>query len=821
MLAATAAAIPVLAFGLAPAAIPLTAGAAPPAIGFEVPRVADPLHMYGEPDILVNPRADSNVYVSGPTGTGTQRSIWQGSVDGGHTFRNISRVVTDQTPGCTIAPVCGPLAAPGGGDTEITFDGNGKQFFADLYALACQHVATRTTNASGQETVAESAAGGCPVPGSDRQWMVVRDPSFPEGPPVGLSPLVAGAHPAATVRPHVVYMESNTVAQCSGNGGAGWYQTQDGLTYSAAQVDGQSGFPLVQDYCPFGADGYPAIDQQTGTVFQAQPGTVSDADTTPAMKLNIGTPGLLAADLNKLCFLDAPAASTTCPGKGTSTMDRLVNVASDNTTTHPVAEDSSEAANFTVASMDRGRNLWVTWVGRSNTPELRQVWTAVASASSNWRTFSAPIKVSSPPSMASIFPWVQAGGPGRADVVWYGEDKAADPSSKSGQAWNVFMSQVVFPVDESNNITVTATPTVTQTKVTPHPMDYNDVCLQGTACIASVGNRNLADFFQLRIDGTGAAMIVYNDLSNGLCQLCPGSVEGAAHIGAPVVTIARQSSGPGLFSDQTVTGPSNAPVPGLATTPGRALFPMFGGTPVPGLDVFDSHLGSAGDKVTVKMTVGGPVNDPAATATAAGCPTCQLQYVTRWQMGNDIYYAMMTTGPQGGQSYYAGKTVTIDDCSVSACDPHMMIYPDLGPTAHGETGTLECPTNVPATAAVPCVITINVLVGDIGNPTNSSLLEEVGAYGLKSSVPQSLITQAMERADTGATEIGGVCCYNFGVAGIVAPSPTPVSGGGDNGGLPDTATGFSVGGFAGLGVLAVAGVLAESQRRRRRRPRIS
>src|SRR3954453_5970905 len=97
-------------------------------IGFETPAVVDPIHTFGEPDIGVDPQG--RVFVSGPTGTGTQRSIWLGSVDGGHTFRTIS-------PGPPPSAAAGTNAPPGGGDTDINFDRSGKQYFIDLYALAC------------------------------------------------------------------------------------------------------------------------------------------------------------------------------------------------------------------------------------------------------------------------------------------------------------------------------------------------------------------------------------------------------------------------------------------------------------------------------------------------------------------------------------------------------------------------------------------------------------------------------------------------------------------------------------------------------------
>src|SRR5207302_6423180 len=57
----------------------------PGAIKFGVPRIVDPIHVYGEPDIKVAP--NGTVYVSGPQGTGVQRSIWNVSYDNGDSYR--------------------------------------------------------------------------------------------------------------------------------------------------------------------------------------------------------------------------------------------------------------------------------------------------------------------------------------------------------------------------------------------------------------------------------------------------------------------------------------------------------------------------------------------------------------------------------------------------------------------------------------------------------------------------------------------------------------------------------------------------------------
>src|SRR5882762_11855459 len=90
----------------------------PPPIRFDVPAVVDPIHTFGEPDIGIDPQG--RVFASGPTGTGTQRSVWLGSVDGGHTFRMVTPCPLAPFPPCPQpTALVGTNAHPGGGDTDI------------------------------------------------------------------------------------------------------------------------------------------------------------------------------------------------------------------------------------------------------------------------------------------------------------------------------------------------------------------------------------------------------------------------------------------------------------------------------------------------------------------------------------------------------------------------------------------------------------------------------------------------------------------------------------------------------------------------------
>src|SRR5437660_6566345 len=251
-----------------PPVLAQSSSAGSPHIGFEVPAVVDPIHANGEPDIGIDPFG--KVFVSGPTGTGTQRSVWLGSVDGGHTFRII-------TPGPPPSAIAGIVDPPGGGDTDINFDHSGKQYFADLYALACLRTATTS---DGGATVAQSIypAGCSGIPGADRQWLAVYDPA-PGTPNLSL---YTGPRP-------LIYLEYNDLVYGAQRGKSSSSTDPQpggpGLNYVNA-VNGGPG--TVTGYAPFGADGYPAIDQPTGDVFQAA-GTQS-SDGTYSLLLNIGTP---------------------------------------------------------------------------------------------------------------------------------------------------------------------------------------------------------------------------------------------------------------------------------------------------------------------------------------------------------------------------------------------------------------------------------------------------------------------------------------------------------------------------------------------------
>jgi hypothetical protein len=151
-------------------------------IGFSSPAVVDPVHAYGEPDVRIS-ADDGRVYASGPWGTGTQRSIWNLSVDGGRTFRPLHNpAITTAAQSDSQIPCPVPVAqCVGGGDTELSIDDHGLAntgtvYYSDLAALEALKTATWD---DGTKTMGQGVytSGDPENQGIDRQWFGVWDPA--------------------------------------------------------------------------------------------------------------------------------------------------------------------------------------------------------------------------------------------------------------------------------------------------------------------------------------------------------------------------------------------------------------------------------------------------------------------------------------------------------------------------------------------------------------------------------------------------------------------------------------------------------------------
>jgi hypothetical protein len=129
-------------------------------------------------------------------------------------------------------------------------------------------------------------------------------------------------------------------------------------------------------YAPFGADGYPAIDQVTGKVMQASGS--QNSDDTFSLLLNIGTPDA-SSDLT---FLDFPTTANPC---GDSS--KLIHIA-DN------LPGSPKHALHRAVHGRRPQSVRQMAVSPNSggSPALRQIFVTASSAASGWTKWSAPVQ---------------------------------------------------------------------------------------------------------------------------------------------------------------------------------------------------------------------------------------------------------------------------------------------------------------------------------------------------------------------------------------------------------------------------------------------
>src|SRR5204863_532701 len=125
-------------------------------------------------------------------------------------------------------------------------------------------------------------------------FLHIRSSQVATGPAAAATTSAIGFETPTPVDPIHTFGEPDTGVHSQGpDGGEQWNKSLDGLTYTDATNADQEGAALVTTsteptYSPFGGDGYPAIDQVTGKVFQTA-GFQND-DGTYDLLLNIGTP---------------------------------------------------------------------------------------------------------------------------------------------------------------------------------------------------------------------------------------------------------------------------------------------------------------------------------------------------------------------------------------------------------------------------------------------------------------------------------------------------------------------------------------------------
>lgn len=167
-------------------------------------------------------------------------------------------------------------------------------------------------------------------------------------------------------------------------------------------------------------------------------------------------------------------------------------------------QDNTIAHEFSSATMDSAGNAYIAVSERLGNATQTHVVLGVlpkgATSIDNWT------QVDQGGLGANVFPSIAAGDPGNVDVTWYGS--TAQDNNDTGAQWSEMFAQSFDALS--------AAPTFVQSRVSGDgPTHAADICLAGTLCLATGGNRNLSDFQSIAVDPCGAALIVYDNDATG------------------------------------------------------------------------------------------------------------------------------------------------------------------------------------------------------------------------------------------------------------------------------------------------------------------
>jgi hypothetical protein len=146
---------------------------------------------------------------------------------------------------------------------------------------------------------------------------------------------------------------------------------------------------------------------------------------------------------------------------------------------------------FPILALDRGGNPHVVYSDGTNID--------LTSSPDQGATWTQPVRVNNgPEAKLGLAPWVDAGDPGKVDIMWWATSSAS--SLDPGATWKVFFAQTQNAFAK--------TPTISENAATG-VFHTGPICVNGTGCTA--GTRNLAEYASATIYLDGRAMLVYPD----------------------------------------------------------------------------------------------------------------------------------------------------------------------------------------------------------------------------------------------------------------------------------------------------------------------
>jgi hypothetical protein len=170
---------------------------------------------------------------------------------------------------------------------------------------------------------------------------------------------------------------------------------------------------------------------------------------------------------------------------------------------HKVADTDGELTHFPSIELDSAGNIYMTWTdypGGTKGSGKNTVWLSMSKDGVHWTKKYAVAH----PGTTVLWPWVVAGTPGNANVVWWQYDRPT-PNPDSATTGNVSLMAA--------NIYGLGTSHVHKSVVNAagRPIHVGGICQGGTTCVATGQDRRLGDYFTNWIDSKGCVIIASGD----------------------------------------------------------------------------------------------------------------------------------------------------------------------------------------------------------------------------------------------------------------------------------------------------------------------
>ena len=167
-------------------------------------------------------------------------------------------------------------------------------------------------------------------------------------------------------------------------------------------------------------------------------------------------------------------------------------------------KDNTIAHEFPQTTIDSAGNIYFLFSERLGDKSETHIMMGVIPHGTT--TMKGPYQVDSSGLGANVFPWAAAGDPGMVDITWYGS--LSNDNNDATSQWSEMFAQTVDALSGA--------PHFTQSRMSGIvPMHYNNICLAGTLCAVTMGDRNLADFQGVDVDKCGFAEAVWTDDFSG------------------------------------------------------------------------------------------------------------------------------------------------------------------------------------------------------------------------------------------------------------------------------------------------------------------